>query len=428
MRIDDLPEAPARPRMSHFGQAMLSFYWFASNMHWAALLITTLPKQALTIGGDAVKGQTLGVVLLLGAVVSMIVAPIFGALSDRVVTPYGRRRPWIVLGTMMNIVGLFGLAYFPRANDLSSLPLYIGAFIWVEFWNNAATAPFSALIPDVVPQDQRGSAAGWSGLMGMLGNFVGGSSALIFTQKGVTNITGIYYFTAAIMFVGMLGTAVFVKEPPSPKSLPPFRISELLRGLISPLHDHDFRWVFLTRFLMTMGTFTVQEFLQFFMKDVVKDFRLFGAQVAQNAESAASFFILALLFGAIASSLTAGVVSDRLGRKFMVYISGALQVIVPMALIFFAPFPVVVFLGVIFGLGYGAYQAVDWALVIDVLPSEVDYAKDMGVWHVAITLPQMIATPMAGFMLDNFQAIGRAQARPNLGYTVIFILGSVCKM
>ena len=102
-------------------------------------------------------------------------------------------------------------------------------------------------------------------------------------------------------------------------------------------------------------------------------------------------------------------------------ISSALQAIVPIAFIFFAPFPVVVFLGIIFGLGYGAYQAVDWALAIDVLPSAEDYAKDMGVWHVASTFPQVIATPIAGFMLDNFQAIGRAQGRPHLGYTVIFI-------
>ena len=104
----------ARPHMSHFRQAMLSFYWFATSMHWAAILLITLPKQAFVIGGDAVKGQTLGVVLLVGAFVSMVVAPVFGALSDRIVTPWGRRRPWIVLGTLMNIVGLFGLAYLDR--------------------------------------------------------------------------------------------------------------------------------------------------------------------------------------------------------------------------------------------------------------------------------------------------------------------------
>jgi MFS family permease len=415
----------SQPRMSHLQQALLALYWFGTNAHWAAILLITLPKQAFLIGGDAVKGQTLGTVLLIGAFVSMIVAPLFGALSDRITTRWGRRRPWIVIGTLMNVVGIFGLIYFPRPNDMSSLPLFIVAFMWVEFWNNVATAPFSALIPDIVPPDQRGSASGWYGLMSMLGNFAGGLSALIFTRNGETNLVAIYYFIAAALVFGMLGTVLFVKEPEVTRKLPPFQWGEFLRGVIEPLRDHDFRWVFWTRFLMVMGTFTVQEFLQFFMRDVVKDFSLFGKPVAQNAESAVSFFIIGLLFGAILSSLAAGVLSDRFGRKFMVYISSALQAIVPIVFIFYAPFGLVVSLGLVFGLGYGAYQAVDWALASDVLPSQDDYAKDMGVWHVAFTFPQVIATPIAGFMLDKFQVVGAQNGAPNLGYTAIFSLATL---
>ena len=415
----------SQPRMSHLRQALLSLYWFGTNAHWAAILLITLPKQAFLIGGDAVKGQTLGTVLLIGAFVSMIVAPLFGALSDRITTRWGRRRPWIVLGTLMNVVGIFGLIYFPRPNDMSSLPLFIVAFMWVEFWNNVATAPFSALIPDIVPPDQRGSASGWYGLMSMLGNFAGGLSALIFTRNGETNLVAIYYFIAAALVFGMLGTVLFVKEPEVTRKLPPFQWGEFLRGLIEPLRDHDFRWVFWTRFLMVMGTFTVQEFLQFFMRDVVKDFSLFGKPRAPDAESAVSLFITGLVFGAILSSLAAGVLSDRFGRKFMVYISSALQAIVPIVFIFYAPFGLVVSLGLVFGLGYGAYQAVDWALASDVLPSQDDYAKDMGVWHVAFTFPQVIATPIAGFMLDKFQVVGAQSGAPNLGYTVIFSLATL---
>lgn len=183
--------------------------------------------------------------------------------------------------------------------------------------------------------------------------------------------------------------------------------------------------MFITRFLMVMGTFTVQEFLQFFMRDVVKDFTLFGRQMATNAESAVSFFVLGLLLGAIVSSLAAGILSDRFGRKFMVYISSALQAIMPIVFVFFAPFYLVVGLGLVFGLGYGAYQAVDWALASDVLPSETDYAKDMGVWHVAFTFPQVISTPIAGLMLDKFQVVGGRAGYPTLGYTVIFTLATV---
>ena len=85
-------------------------------------------------------------------------------------------------------------------------------------------------------------------------------------------------------------------------------------------------------------------------------------------------------------------------------------------------FTVAVLMGIVFGLGYGAYESVDWALASDVLPSLDDFAKDMGVWHIAFVLPQVIATPLAGYLLDNFQRVGVARNIPNLGYTVIFMM------
>ena len=418
---------PDKPRMSTLSQALLSLYWFGNGVHWTIILISALPAQAQMIGGDAVKGQTLGIVLGFGAFVSMVVAPIFGALSDRIVTRFGRRRPWIVLGTIMNIVGLFGLIYFPRANDMSSLPLYIFAFMWVEFWNNVATAPYSALIPDVVPADQRGSASGWYGLMNILGTFVGALTPFLFSSGGQTNITALYLVVAVISFFSMLGTVLSVREPQMTRQPPPFVLPEFVRNLFSPLKDHDFRWVFWTRFLMVMGTYTVQQFLQYYMGDVVKDFNLLGMFTAQNAIEATSVFLVLFLVGALPSSITAGILSDRFGRKLMVYISSAFQAIVPIVFVLFAPnFAITALLGLIFGIGYGAYQSVDWAMASEVLPSEDDYAKDMGVWHVAMTLPQVIATPIAGFLLDFFNRAGSSGGTPStIGYNVIFGLATL---
>jgi MFS family permease len=419
------PQAANRPRLSHFRQAMMALFWFGIQAHWSAILLITLPKQAFIMGGDRAKGQTLGLILPTIAIVSMIVAPLFGALSDRIMTPLGRRRPWIIVGTLFNIVGLYGLASFPRENDLSSLALYIAAAVWVVFWNNVANAPYNALIPDLVAKEQRGSAAGWYGLMSMLGNAVGAATGIIFTRNGVTDLNAIYLAVAVLMFVSMLGTVSFTQEPRRTEKLPAFHLAEFLRSVLDPLRDHDFRWVFATRFLMVMGFFTVQEFLQFYFRDVVRDFSLFGNRVAENPEAAVSVFGLTLLLGAVASSLVAGVLSDRFGRKVMVYVSSALQAAVPLTFLFFTSFNLAVVMGIVFGLGYGAYQAVDWALASDVLPSETDNAKDMGVWHIAFTLPQLVLLP-AGLLLDYLQAVGRRTGRGNLGYDVVFLIAAVC--
>lgn len=497
-----------RRRLSAFQQAMLSLYWFSTNLHWTAILIIALPSQAAFIAGDEFKGRGLGLILAVGALVSMVVAPFVGAYSDRIRTRWGRRIPFIVIGVAMNVLGLIALAYIPRAGDLSSLWLFILAFIWVEFWNNAASAPYSALIPDLVPPEQRGSASGWMGLMIMLGSFVGGLAGLLLDSIG--GIVGLYWIIILAMIIGALGTVLFVKERPAPEPKP-FNYRNLLGVMtvfgfaavgsiilnalalirvapgdslallfgtspctegstqlclnVSPAlavvltigtlplgmillwlvtrltgqweriwaatrawlaQYNDFVWVFLTRFLVTMGVFTVQEFLLYYLRDAVPDFRLFGTEAATSPESAVSFFLITLLLGAMLSTLAAGILSDRVGRKAMVYISGALQGLVVIILIPFHDFTLTVLLGIVFGLGYGAYESVDWALASDVLPSE-DYAKDMGVWHVAQVLPQMIATPFAGFFLDAFQRLGKQPSvnQPTLGYTVIFLMSVV---
>ncbi len=415
----------SQPRMSHFRMAMMALFWFGIQAHWAAYLTIILPQQAIFIGGDAHKGTTQGWVLFFIPIVSMIVAPLFGALSDRIVTSFGRRRPWIVIGTLFNIIGLLGLIYIPRQNDLSSLPPYILVAIWVVIWNNVANAPYNALIPDTVAPNQRGTAAGWYGLMSMLGNAAGVGTGILFTINGITNITSIYYFIAVLLFLSMLGTVLFVKEPQVQIKPSPFKLNEFLSSILDPLRDHDFRWVFWTRFLMVMGFFVVQQYMQYYFRDVVKDFTLFGKTVAQNEVEAFTVFGLMLLIGAVLSSLIAGVLSDRFGRKSIVYISSALQAVVPFLFIFFTNYSLAVILGIVFGLGYGAYQSVDWALASDVLPSEADYAKDMGIWHIAFTLPQL-AVFVTGFILDGLQSVGNARGIPNLPFIIIFAFAVIC--
>jgi MFS family permease len=74
----------------------------------------------------------------------------------------------------------------------------------------------------------------------------------------------------------------------------------------------------------------------------------------------------------------------------------------------------------LFGLGYGAYMAVDWALGIDVLPAGEDAAKDMGIWHVSMVLPQMIAPAVAGLTLNALKGTSLLA-----GYTVVFGMAAV---
>lgn len=420
----DKPSTFVRPRMSTFRQILLSFFWFSINMMWSAILIITMPSQIKSAVGDSSKGSALGLALAAGAIISMVAAPIFGALSDRIRLPGGRRKPWIVIGSVGNVIGLLGLAYLIQPGHPESVVGWTIVFLFVELFNNVATGPYSALIPDLVAPEQRGSASGWFGLMTMLGTFAGGVMGFLI---GPIGMAGVYFIMMGVIVLGAIVTIFGVKEYDIPREIPPIKLIAFLRGLYDPFKNSDFTWVFLTRLLVTMGIYTVQEFIQYYLGDVIgAPFVLAGiGKVADTAESAVSFFLPMLLLGAIITTLVAGVLSDKYGRKLMVYLSGALMGVVCLVFVLFHNFTLAVLMGVVFGLGYGAYESVDWALASDVLPSMDDYAKDMGVWHVAMVLPQVIATPIAGFLLDNFQRVGKVQNIPNLGYTIIFIVAVV---
>ena len=65
-------------------------------------------------------------------------------------------------------------------------------------------------------------------------------------------------------------------------------------------------------------------------------------------------------------------------------------------------------LGALYGIGYGLYLAVDWALACDTIPDRAKAAKDMGLFHVAQTLPNSVIPVIEGSLIDDFNRhIGR---------------------
>jgi MFS family permease len=136
-----------------------------------------------------------------------------------------------------------------------------------------------------------------------------------------------------------------------------------------------------------------------------------------NAAQFTSLWLVMVYVTATPLGLLGGLLADRFGRKVFVYGSGAFQALVGLVFIVFYPTatPVLIGLALIYGLGFGLYYAVDWALACDTLPDRANAAKDMGLFHVAFTLPQVVVPAIAGPVLDHFN-----RQSPNSGYRVIF--------
>ena len=475
------------PRVSLTQILAISIFWLALNFHWAALGIIILPSQVFKMVGDLNKGEALAFVLIPGAFVSLFANPLFGMLSDRTrgrLAALGRRRPYILIGTLVNIIGLIWMA---ASRDIVSLA---AAYVLVQFSNNAATAPFHALLPDMVPPEQRGLTSGVIGLLSIAGSIGGVIVAGLFIDAAkplpayLQGLWLTYGIIIAVLLALMLVTIFSVKErnsfsaqsaaqeeiatqaapTSSPEQVIPTRpgptwlsrsvvmtivwtllATAIAWGLIvlwnalrianmqisgdvlqvvleviatngilrlfdfNPRRDPDFAWVLLTRLVMMLGIYTVQDFLQFYMRDAVK---------APHPEQQTTNFIIILSLTSLFSALGAGWLSDRFGRKRMVYISGCFMALVGLIFIVTQSLPIILVAGAIFGIGYGAYVSVDWALVADVLPSHKHYARDMGVWNISLSLPQVIAPIIGGFLIDYFTRTGN----PILCFQLLFAM------
>ena len=104
-----------------------------------------------------------------------------------------------------------------------------------------------------------------------------------------------------------------------------------------------------------------------------------------------------------------------------VYVAGGLMSLATFSLIYALSFGIVVMSAFLFGMGFGSFMAVDMAMVVEALPSPEKAAQDMGVWHTALVVPQMIATPIAGVILDRV----KKDIGVHAGYTAVFTLAVI---
>lgn len=222
-----------------------------------------------------------------------------------------------------------------------------------------------------------------------------------------------YGVAAAVLLVSTALMVWNVREDPL-RAVPPMTLRAFIRSFwIDPRRHPDFAWMFVTRGLVMLGFYTMITFLQFFIKDTLN---LSPQQAAQATGRLGAVVVAA---GALVS-LGAGWTSDHVGRRAIVSASGMFLGLTGLGLLFQPPFTVLLGIGILFGIGYGAFTSVDWALAVDVLPSGHSAAKDLGIWAIANTLPQVLAPATAGPLLDAFNL-----QSANRGYTVIFSIAVV---
>lgn len=418
--------APQR-RVSILGQMNINAFWIANNFHWQALLAIVIPSMVVKFLGNANKDIDLALVVVWGTIVAFIVNPLVGAISDYSTFRMGRRRPFLIIGTIFNVIALVAFAFAPGWFSSTELLIaFIVLFLLLQFTNNLANAPWSAIIADKVPQNQRGATAGFNGLFTLLGTAIGAVVAGLIVNKNNSlpvyrnEIVLIFLIIAAVQIVFVTYTIFTVKETPLHSEAKFELVPVLRRFFFKPSDYPDLSWVLLARLLIMMGIWSVFYFLQYYFDDVlggpgVKTI-IFGSTFS-GEQFSGTLFQPILLLAALPTSLLAGWISDRHGRKGLVYLSGAVMSVVCMIFIFFPSQALALLAGACFGIGYGAYSSVDWALTCDVLPPTDEAGKFLGLWSAMGIIPQVVGITVGAVILQALRGM------PNhFGYTVLFLV------
>jgi MFS family permease len=362
--------------------------------------------------GSAQQAAFLGWLAGVSAVAALVLQPLVGHLSDRTRSRWGRRRPHVVWGTAVMMLGAAGLAvaYDPWAFSV--------AFVALQAGNSAAIAAYQGMLPDLVPARQRGAASGYLGLMTILGNAASlGLAAYLLTSASADHPTTItsgaatfYAITVVALGVACAVNVVGIAEPDS-RSLPHAVARDLrarLLAWVEPWRKHNYRWVFAARFLVIMGLNLFMTFIEYYFAQV--------AHITDFVGATAAVALVALLVATV-SAVGLGLISDRTRRVPLAFAS-TLVMALAAALFLTGGTRIPLFvLGATFGLGYGAYWSVDWALAVDSLPSIRAAGRDLGLWSLASNLPQLGAPLLGSVLIGAAAALGRVE----IGYQAVFV-------
>ncbi len=408
----------------------LNAYWLAINILWGALGISLLPVLMvdLVCGGDPActnpvailpgltvgKGLAEAIIVNLGVLIAILVQPTVAALSDHTSSRLGRRKPYIIIGTLLDMVFLVG--FFLADAWVGILVFYC----LLQFSSNFAQGPFQGYMPDLVPARQVGLASGLMGLMILLG--VGGGAMLVAVAQRLGDARYVVFAIMAVELVTMLLTVFRVREgrqgiPREGRSW--LQVARAAWGT-DILAERSFVWLLGSRlfFLMTSTTLTAIAF--FYMQDS------FGLSRQGALDMAFLAGALIVAFGAIAT-VPSGRLSERFGRKRMIHFSAVVGVI-GMALLVVAPSPgFALAFAVLVGVAAGTFLAVDWALMTDIIP-KAESGRYMGISNVVTGSAGAITSAIGLILVDLGNITFGLGGGPRLAFAVAcsyYALGSL---
>ncbi|MFC1872107.1 MFS transporter [Chloroflexota bacterium] len=390
---------------SGFDYFQIAFFGLALSAVWGSLHGVILPKYLLSLVDGAYKNTALAAITLAGLGLAMAIQPIAGALSDRNGSRFGRRRPFILVGGLLSLLLLLLIGV---AGSYATLFLI---YCLLQMAANVAQGPYQAFIPDLVPENHRGKASGIKSLL----EITGGILLVYLIVRPISSLdTGngnLWLWVSLVILGGLLFLAIIItvlgirEKPAAAKPAEPLTSVILQSFRIQVTKSRNFLLFLFSRLFFIMALTTLQTFTFFFIQDTHRS----GNPTAATAE-----ILLVVGIGMLISVYPAGLLSDRIGRKPLLFAAGILGA-AGILFIYFAPeFGYILVGGGIIGICSGAFMSANWALATDLIAKNEE-AKYLGLTNLA-TAGGAALSRLIGPVIDFFN-----MASPGFGYQVMLL-------
>jgi MFS family permease len=415
-------EAVANRTLHWYDYLFINSNWFALTLRSQMLAGLAVPLLVEQFVGEAHKGAYFGSIRLWGLMAALLFQAFFGVLSDHSRSRWGRRRPFIFVGAILEVFIIMSIAWIAGLEGMTGYTLLFGAYLLSMLSSNMSQAATQGLIPDLVPQEKRGIASGIKVLLeiplplilfglilapmvkrGSLGIALAVTCAFLLLCMGLTMFTHerrlqeapsldwkpftSLALMAAVFTLIILGLGQIVKwATPMLKtalqgaSIPialgilgvAIMLIAVVAGVVASLRVHlrgqakeqsSFTWWVITRLAALVAINNIGTFLLYFVQE---KFNLPGNEAAGLAGTLPMILgVCVILFG-----LVAGWLSDRYDRKLLTFVSGIIGAFGVAMTVITTSVTWLYIAAIFIGLAYALFNVSSWALGTDIIPKQ----------------------------------------------------------
>lgn len=384
-------EQPKIPWRIGMGLVVGGLLWIAPYIGINTVL---LPAKVVEIAPDS-KETVIASLATVAMIVATLANIIIGAFSDLTRSRFGRRTPWLFVGSFGTAIMTILLFY---CENVSSLILTWSGY---QVFLNSLVAPLLAVISDRIAPKNRGSISA----LYAVGFTVGMAFGQTISAQFISNLHVGFWVLAVLVLLSAPGAAILIREPSS-LGLEKKKFSKemVLTNFVFPTKNcRDYYLALFGKLFVLAATFAITAYQLYILTDYIK--------VDENqAGSLITKMSLIAMVAALVFAVICGPLSDKLGkRKVIVFMSSIIIALAMLFPFFFAePWAMLAYALIASGIGLGSFNAVDQALNIEVLPNVKSAAKDLGVLNLAQSGSQIVG-PLAASAVINL-----------LGYKAIF--------